>query len=94
MCPLDDPGGRTVQSVSKRPLACWDCGFESRGAMKIYFLLVLCFVVARMGEEGKNHWGDLGVDRWIILRWIYRKWDVGIWTGLGWPRVETVGVRL
>jgi hypothetical protein len=22
-----------------------------------------------------------GVDRRIILRWIFRKWDVGVWTG-------------
>jgi hypothetical protein len=27
--------------------------------------------------EGKNHWGDPGVDGRIILRWIFRKWDVG-----------------
>ena len=32
--------------------------------------------------EGKNHWGDLGVDGWIILGWIWRRWDVGILTGL------------
>ena len=44
--------------------------------------------------EGKNHWGDLGVDGWIILGWISRRWDVGIWTGLGWPRIETGGGRL
>jgi len=37
----------------------------------------------------KDHWGDLGVDEWIILGWITRRWDVGIWTGLGWPRIET-----
>jgi len=24
-----DPGGRAVSSVGLRPLACWDCGFES-----------------------------------------------------------------
>ena len=59
--------------------------------------------VARMGEErgvyrvlvgkpeGKSHWGDLGVDGWIILGWISRRWDVGIWTGLGWSRIETGG---
>jgi len=41
--------------------------------------------------EGKNHWGDLGVDGWIILELISRRWDVGIWTGLGWPRIETGG---
>ena len=60
--------------------------------------------VARMGEErgvyrvlvGKPEgtWGDLGVDGWIILGWISRRWDVGIWTGLGWPRIKTGGGRL
>jgi len=44
-------------------------------------------------REG-DHWGDLGVDGWIMLGWISRWWDVGIWTGLGWPRIETVGRRL
>jgi hypothetical protein len=32
--------------------------------------------------EGKGHLGDPGVDKKIILRWIFRKWNVGIWTGL------------
>ena len=62
--------------------------------------------VARMGEErgcigswwgnGRegDHWGELGVDGWIILGWISTRWDVGIWTGLGWPRIETGGGRL
>jgi hypothetical protein len=27
-------------------------------------------------------WGDPGVDRRIILRRIFRKWDVVVWTGL------------
>jgi hypothetical protein len=22
-------------------------------------------------------------------RWIFKKWDVGVWTGLGWLRIET-----
>ena len=30
----------------------------------------------------------------IILGCIFRRWDVGIWTGLGWPRIETGGGRL
>jgi len=34
-------------------------------------------------RAGLCHWGDLGVDGWIILGWISRRWDVGIWTGLG-----------
>jgi hypothetical protein len=38
-----------------------------------------------------DHWGDPGVDGRIILGWIFRKWDVGIWTGLGWLRTETGG---
>jgi len=49
--------------------------------------------VAHMGEERgcigswwgnrreRDHCVDLGVDGWIILGWISRRWDVGIWTG-------------
>ena len=37
------------------------------------------------GYRGEgDHWGDLGVDGWIILGWISRRWDVGLWTGLDW----------
>ena len=42
----------------------------------------------------RDHWGDLGVDGCIILGRISSRWDVGIWTGLGWPRIETGGGRL
>jgi hypothetical protein len=31
--------------------------------------------------RGRDHWGDPGVEGRIILRWIFRKWDVGLWTG-------------
>jgi len=41
-----------------------------------------------------DHWGDLGVDGWIILGRISMRWDVGIWTGWGWLRIETGGGRL
>jgi hypothetical protein len=34
------------------------------------------------------------LDGRIILRCIFRKWDVGIWTELGWLRIETVGGHL
>jgi len=44
--------------------------------------------------EGRDHLGDPGVDGRIILRWIFMKWDVDIWTGLGWPRIVTGGGRL
>ena len=49
--------------------------------------------VARIGErrgvdrvlvgkpEGKRPLRRPGVDGRIILRWIFRKWDVGIWIG-------------
>ena len=45
-----------------------------------------------MGKpEGKHHLGDPGVDGRIILRWIFRKWDVEPWTESSWPRVGTGG---
>jgi hypothetical protein len=62
--------------------------------------------VARMGEgrgvyrvlvgkpEGKNRWGDRGVDGRIMLGWIFKRWDVGVRTGLGWLRIGIDGGRL
>ena len=44
--------------------------------------------------EGRDHWGDLDVDGLIILGRISKRWDVGIWTGLVWPRIETGVERL
>jgi hypothetical protein len=39
----------------------------------------------------RDHWGDPGLDASRILRWIFRKWDVGVWTVLSWLRILTVG---
>jgi len=38
--------------------------------------------------------GDLGVDGRIILRWNFRRWDVGVWTESSWLRIGTGGGRL
>jgi hypothetical protein len=35
--------------------------------------------------------GDPGVDGRIILGGVFRKWDVGVWAGFGWLRIETGG---
>jgi len=42
------------------------------------------------GRE-RDHLGDTGEDGRIILRWIFRKWDVGVGTGSSWLRMGTVG---
>ena len=28
------------------------------------------------------------------IKWIFRTWDVGVWTGMGWLRIETGGGHL
>jgi len=42
----------------------------------------------------RDHLGDPGIDGRIILRWILRKLDVGIWTGWSWLRIGTGGGHL
>jgi len=63
----------------------WACGAYGRGEGGVQVL---------GGETGGKDWGDLGVDGWIILGWISRRWYVGVWTELGWPWIETGGGRL
>ena len=38
----------------------------------------------------RDQWGDQDVDGRIILRWIFKKWDVRAWTGLICLRIGTV----
>jgi hypothetical protein len=37
----------------------------------------------------RDHLRDQGEDEGKILIWIIRRWDVGIWTVLGWLRIGT-----
>jgi hypothetical protein len=34
----------------------------------------------------RDHLEDLGVDKRLVLKWIFRKWDVEAWKRLLWPR--------
>jgi hypothetical protein len=61
---------------------------------------------ARMGEmtgyagfwwgnlRERDHLGDPGVDGGIILGWLFRKWDVELWTGVSWLGIVTGGGHL
>jgi len=42
----------------------------------------------------RDHLEGPGVDGRIILRWIFRKWDVRAWTGSMWLRIGTGGGHL
>jgi hypothetical protein len=45
-------------------------------------------------SEGKRPLGRTRQRLRIILRWIFRKWDVGTWTMLIWHKIGTGGRHL
>jgi len=59
----------------------WACGAYGCGE-GVYRVLVGKPEGRRTLGRPRHRWG-------IILGWISRRLDVGIWTGLGWPRIET-----
>jgi len=56
---------------------------EDRGVYRVF-----------AGETGGKESLGRPRRRWMDNIRISRRCDVGIWTGLGWPRIETVDGRL
>jgi hypothetical protein len=54
---------------------------EGRGVYRIWW--------GSLGQ--RDDWGDPDVYGRIILRWVFKKWDVGVRTGLSWLRILTGG---
>jgi hypothetical protein len=65
----------SIVRVVKPRIMRWDghvaCMGERRGVCRV--------LVGK--PEGKRPLGRPGLDGRVTLRWIFRKWDVGFWTG-------------
>jgi len=42
----------------------------------------------------RDRLGEPGLDWKVMLRWIFKKWDVGVWNGPSWLKVGTGGGHL
>jgi hypothetical protein len=61
--------------------------------MTIFFVFFLIFV-SQYKKVGVSSFNDPDVDGRIILKWIFRKWDVVTWNGLIWLMIWTGGGHL
>jgi len=77
---LSPPSGDKIET-NEMGGACSTYGGEERRVQGVWW----------GNPRERDHLEDPGVDRKIILRWIFRKWDVGAWTGLIWLRTGTGG---
>jgi hypothetical protein len=59
---------------------------------QLWFLKEQSQKLARKNIKGECYLRVTLVD--TGLRQIFRKWDVGVWTGLSWLRIETGGGHL
>jgi hypothetical protein len=46
--------------------------------------------IIKLVKNVRDRRGDPGVDGRIMSGWIFKKWDVGVRTGLGWLRIGIV----
>jgi hypothetical protein len=53
-----------------------------------------CIGFWRANPTERDQWGDPSVGGRITLEWIFIKWDVWVWTGLDWLRIERGGEQL
>jgi hypothetical protein len=67
---------------------------EMGGACSMYGGRELCTGFWWGNLRERDHLGDPGVNGRIILGWIFKKWDVGVRSGLGWLRIGTGGRHL
>jgi hypothetical protein len=78
----------TIMRVAKSRRMRWaghvGCMGEGRGVYRVWW----------RNMRKRDHWGDPSVDGRIILRWMFRNWDVGVWTGLSWLKIGTGGGHL
>jgi len=44
--------------------------------------------------RGRHHFGDPAIHWRTVLKCIFKKWDVGLWTGSSWLRIGTGGGHL
>jgi hypothetical protein len=54
------------------------------------FQIQQIFAVCVASQKVRDHWEDLDVGGWAILKWIFEK-DGMVWIGLIWLRIGTSG---
>jgi hypothetical protein len=88
--PLNKEGNWSVILRDENRLICLDSVVLASGE----YCIIKSYTHHKINLGERDHWEDQDLDRRIILRWIFRKWEGVVGTGWGWLRIGTGGRRL
>ena len=86
--------GLTTAKYSSNKMSSYSAYLAQRPDRLGKNIVYMCVDMRLNNMKEKDQLEDPDIDGKIILRWIFRKWDLRVWNGSSWLRKGTSGGNL